>query len=445
MSYRSTLRTVLDELEYALGAQIVISSKFLKVRSRKVIPFRLTPEGPVGPRLYVRVKRQVPFTFAEREFATAVVNGFTGLWGEIENGGNASERQEVAIRVATMDIAVASYLSQGRSMFKNIETLLSWFKELCFKKYEGEQVKTGVFVGNNSFPHVKRSRTDGVQFETVQLDSVPINRKLLNDVACHRFVDGISACYVADSNLNLKGYFAVHENKLDIFERLSGTTIEKLGNSLNADTNAGFYFYIGITTCGDIEIVLPSSNVRIMYRGGRWLFFDSTSLTNAIYFDEDENLSMQDDFAWKILYGISKIRKGAALLRLTEPNNVLKDRVLCAGHISISKIFDSLREAVQEPELSFLALTGELQRILLTDGLTVVDRKFDKLLDCNMIVNTASAEGDEGEERKDSVSGGGRTTAVRAASKFGIGIKVSEDGPISIFRDGEEAPFYTFG
>lgn len=65
--------------------------------------------------------------------------------------------------------------------------------------------------------------------------------------------------------------------------------------------------------------------------------------------------------------------------------------------------------------------------LLSSDGLTTISRNGE-ILGCGEII---SISGDGG------LAGGGRTQAALRASKYGLAIKVSEDGPISFYRRGE--------
>jgi hypothetical protein len=66
--------------------------------------------------------------------------------------------------------------------------------------------------------------------------------------------------------------------------------------------------------------------------------------------------------------------------------------------------------------------------------MTVINRKGE-LLDTGVIIDTSRVS--------DLVTGGGRTTAATAASHFGPVVKVSEDGPVELYRDGRSV--YRFG
>jgi hypothetical protein len=89
---------------------------------------------------------------------------------------------------------------------------------------------------------------------------------------------------------------------------------------------------------------------------------------------------------------------------------------------------------VRGKKIGSLKRSGELSRILSSDGLTVINRKGE-LLDAGVIVDTSKVG--------DLVTGGGRTTAATSASYFGRVIKVSEDGPVELYKAGQS--LYRFG
>ena len=89
---------------------------------------------------------------------------------------------------------------------------------------------------------------------------------------------------------------------------------------------------------------------------------------------------------------------------------------------------------VRGKRIGTLKRSGELSRILSSDGLTVINHKGE-LLDAGVIVDTSRGG--------DLVTGGGRTTAATSASYFGHVIKVSEDGPVELYKSGQI--LYRFG
>ncbi len=101
------------------------------------------------------------------------------------------------------------------------------------------------------------------------------------------------------------------------------------------------------------------------------------------------------------------------------------------GHDPLSR---TLIKHLRGTKLGTLKRSGELSRILSSDGLTIINRKGE-LIDTGVIIDTSKV--------KSLVAGGGRTTAAIAASFYGQVIKVSEDGPIDFFRNGKS--LYRFG
>jgi hypothetical protein len=69
--------------------------------------------------------------------------------------------------------------------------------------------------------------------------------------------------------------------------------------------------------------------------------------------------------------------------------------------------------------------------MLTSDGMTTLG-KSGHILGCGEIVRIERVSEDQ--QR----AGGGRTQAAMTASRYGLVIKISEDGPISFFRDGRE-------
>jgi hypothetical protein len=74
--------------------------------------------------------------------------------------------------------------------------------------------------------------------------------------------------------------------------------------------------------------------------------------------------------------------------------------------------------------------SNEALGILTSDGLTTLDTSATILGAGEIIDLSGPGAG--------AVTGGGRTHAAVAASRFGLSIKISEDGPISVYADGRE-------
>jgi len=119
------------------------------------------------------------------------------------------------------------------------------------------------------------------------------------------------------------------------------------------------------------------------------------------------------------------MRFGALLLLAREAET----RPSVAGNIGGEGISDALKAAAKGKVISNTIASNEALGILTSDGLTTIDCK-GQILSAGEIIDIHSGHDTQ-------ISGGGRTQAAVAASKYGLAIKISEDGPISLFKDGK--------
>ncbi|HAS88329.1 MAG TPA: hypothetical protein DCS48_03360 [Desulfovibrio sp.] len=442
MTYRSTLNAALDDLCYSLGCSF--KWKIKPMKSGKAYQIKLN-EDIISER-YLYLVREVSFSVIEKRFIKIFFRVFNELYMDgFDVSHSLTASQEVAVRNSVMDVTVARYLARSTRRFINVDKLLDGMKSLSFQKYEGEQVKTIILVFNKEYEQLADGyddEIDDIETELVDIKKISIDNKLLSNVAFHRFVDGVSAFYIASNRLEINGYVAVRKNDYNLFQRNSSLTALSVGENFNE------YFYcVSISSHGDVEVFREGGRLRLLYRKGKWILFDSKTLSKAIFGEDYDSSEFDADMACKIFYSLSKIRKGAAVLcssfrvgKLKKEREDLDNKKLFAGYISSEDVFTNLKSRIAGQSLRALADTGELERVLMTDGLSVVDDKFKILRDCNMIVDTSIAQIKTSSKEPD---GGGRTTAVKAASFYGAAIKVSEDGPISVYRDGRK--IYSLG
>lgn len=429
MSFSSTLVDVLDDLAYALGGEF--KRRKIKAKSTKRSHYCKSRQDQLS--YYPYLVRGLPFSKSELHFIQVVLDTLDELYPKKDDSQQVkvNEVQDAAVRLAVLDTAVARFFAPNLARFRNIERLISYFKRLSFERYEGEQVKTGMIVGRFNFEKSSEAKINGLQYRKVKIESPQrVKYSVLSNVACYRYVDGISAYYLTDPKLNIQGYVSVVNDNLNVFEKIIGGRVELLQNVVDI-----FLYYIGITSCGDVEIIDGTYNVRLIYRKGRWIFLDTRVLAAGIL-GKDTYLDDKDDDVWKVFYSLSKIRKGAAALFTRKSLTSLGD--FCVGHIAEGKMADVMSKAISKSSVNESVKSGELLRILTTDGMTIFDKRFSKIKDCNVIVDTSVAIKALLKKGGKELGGGGRTTAVIAASEYGTAIKVSEDGPISVYRNGEK-------
>ncbi len=108
----------------------------------------------------------------------------------------------------------------------------------------------------------------------------------------------------------------------------------------------------------------------------------------------------------------------------------LKNLPRVAGHIDSSRLAVALIAAFSGRTLPELVADNSIIGLFGSDGLTVIG-KNGVVISSGMIIDLQA-------EQPNEALGGGRTQAALAASRHGTVIKVSQDGPVSLFGGGRE-------
>jgi DNA integrity scanning protein DisA with diadenylate cyclase activity len=188
-------------------------------------------------------------------------------------------------------------------------------------------------------------------------------------------------------------------------------------------------FAITVNEVSEIEVLISPAKLLIR-RKGVWAIFDPDIFRSFLADSIDS--SAVDDLLWT-LYAVSKQRHGTVILiHAGTPRHLATlKKGSVGGDDPVGRLLIS---QVKGQTIAELKQSGILLRILSSDGMTVLDNN-GKLMDAGFIIDTSHA--------REMVTGGGRTTAAIAASFFGKVIKVSQDGPIELYKDGRL--IYRFG
>jgi hypothetical protein len=224
--------------------------------------------------------------------------------------------------------------------------------------------------------------------------------------------------------MNVKGTIRTNApGPRDSIDQLANReTLSLLGNA------GGGAFAVYVNSASEVEVVLDSDKL-LLWRKGYWSIYDPDIMREFLN-GKLEKRSI-DHLVWSI-YALSKARHGTVVLVAddqTDLDALRKGSV--GGRDPLSR---ALIRHVRGTKIGALKRSGELSRILSSDGMTVINRKGE-LLDTGVIIDTSGVG--------DLVTGGGRTTAATAASHYGRVLKVSEDGPVDLYRDGQS--LYRFG
>ncbi len=370
-------------------------------------------------------RKELSFTSTETSFINELFTAFEGLFAGFSAKGYAAHFR-TALLTSLNDIAVARYIRGDRTgVFWPTQRLIQLLKNLSYQRYEGSPATTGFLVYRNQLDDfldsLQKTRYDWLDLEA---DRRRITGDFFRNPLSYRFVDGNRALFVCDIQMNVKGTIRTNApGPRDNIEQLANR--ETLSLLSKAGEGA---FAIYVNKSSEVEVVLDTDKL-LLWRKGYWSIYDP-DIMREFFRGKLEKRSI-DHLVWSI-YALSKARHGTVVLVAddnTDLDALRKGSV--GGRDPLSR---ALIRHVRGTKIGTLKRSGELSRILSSDGLTVINRKGE-LLDTGVIIDTSKVS--------DLVTGGGRTTAASSASHFGQVVKVSEDGPVELFRDGRSV--YRFG
>jgi len=375
--------------------------------------------------LFRAERDELAFTATEGAFIHELLGAFEGLSGGFSAQGYVAHFR-TALLTSLTDIAVARYLRGDRKgVFWPVQSLLQLLKNLSYQSYEGTPATTGFLVLRSQLEDfIEASETHHYNWFDLGRERQRISADFFRNPLSYRFIDGLRALFVCDIRMNVKGIIETRalRPRASIEQLAYRDTLALLGEAGDGA------FAIYVNDASEVEVLLDSDRL-LVWRRGSWAIYDPDIMREFLT-GHLEKRSI-DYLAWAI-YALSKARHGTVVLIAndsTDLDALRKGSV--GGHDSLSR---ALIEHVRGRKIGALKRSGQLSRILSSDGLTVINRRGE-LLDTGVIIDTSQV--------RDLVTGGGRTTAASAASHFGRVVKVSEDGPIELYRNGHR--IYRFG
>lgn len=373
-----------------------------------------------------RARREsLAFTTTEEGFLNELMAAFEGLFGGFSAQGYAAHFR-TALLTSLTDIAVARYIRGDRKgVFWPVQSLLQLLKNLSYQRYEGTAATTGFLVYRTQLDDFlgALSKSPYAWFDLGK-ERQRISGNFFRNPLSYRFVDGQRSLFVCDIRTNVKGTIETRSPR-------PRKSIEQLAHRdtlalLEMAGEGAFAIYVNESS--EVEVVLDQDRL-LVWRKGAWAIYDP-DIFREFLSGHLEKRSI-DYLVWAV-YALSKARHGTVVLIANDDTDLDQLRKGSVG--GRDPVSRALVEHVRGKKIGTLKRTGELIRILSSDGLTVINRKGE-LLDTGVIIDTSQVN--------DLVTGGGRTTAATAASHFGRVVKVSEDGPVELFRDGRRV--YQFG
>ncbi len=370
-------------------------------------------------------RKEIAFTATEQSFIHELFTAFEGLFAGFSAKGYAAHFR-TALLTSMTDIAVARYIRGDRTgVFWPTQSLIQLLKSLSYQRYEGAPATTGFLVYRTQLDDFLKS-LEKTRYDWLDLGDARqrVSGDFFRNPLSYRFVDGLRALFVCDIQMNVKGTIRTSApGPRDSIEQLANRETLALLDKAGAGA-----FAIYVNSVSELEVVLDSDQL-LVWRKGYWGVYDPDIFRDFLS-GQLEKRSI-DYLVWSI-YALSKARHGTVVLIADGGADLTALRKgSVGGRDSLSR---ALINHVRGLKIGTLKRSGELSRILSSDGLTVINRKGE-LVDAGVIIDTSHVS--------DLVTGGGRTTAATAASFFGPVLKVSEDGPVELYRSGRLV--YRFG
>lgn len=367
------------------------------------------------------IKRDhVPLVKPELNVLQYIPRALGGLMVEASERRDTRLAQRMASILSFEQLLISRYLRGGKATaFWTPAIILSELQQLSYMRYEGSKCTSGVLFSSEAPDYLSRLDRECHQFEPFR-EPIDFDDGFFQSPASFRYVDGRNAFYFVDNFRKVAGIIRCKEpRRFGLIERSSGQHLSPL-----LLDHVGRVWAAFVGNNGDVD-VLRKNGVFLRRLRNHWYFIYKDHVRMAL---SDRGVeatlaaSLQD-----AVFAVSDLRAGALLLIAKDPDHL--PRVV--GTIDDSRLGGALQEAMARGTIGDLTATGALVGVLTSDGLTSV-AKDGRVLACGQIVDIAAVRGSS------RISGGGRTQAARYASQFGLVIKISEDGPISIFEDGQE-------
>lgn len=368
-----------------------------------------------------RMSRFLPFTSRERNLLGYVASTLDSLRRPSEGmSRTARSAERVMTREAFTSVLTSRYVrgKKSGSTFYAPALVISLLQRLSFQKYEGQQCSSG-FVYASGPPRLgESSEVEPYRLEKFR-EPVQLADTFFEAPGSHRYVDGRNGFYLF--NNALKVYGVVRCVRPAEFSRAKRAVNAHLTPLLEVGRGKRWVALVGSNA--DVRVVFRHGGV-LKWSGGSWTLSDP-SLPLSVLLDEGLERGLAEDVLSTLL-AISDMRLGTVLLIARDPQK----RPTPAGRIDDSSLGQNLLACFQRRQ--FRELVGERLAfgLLTSDGLTTISRDGE-VLGCGEIIAVQSGGAA-------STTGGGRTQAAVNASKHGLAIKVSEDGPVSFFREGRK-------
>lgn len=369
-------------------------------------------------------RKSTPFTEQERSVLRRIN---WALPRETLQNSQVSQAEQLALGYSLEHILAFRLLRNVKvEAYDTPALILRILQNLTFERYEGAPCTTAFLFCVSTHVHSLLDRLTQISefsFEPFSPD-LSIAEDFFKQPLTFRYVDGANAAYLIDGRKRILGVIRVRDaTSFDVVDRFAGKHFQSVLEL--AGENSWFAY---AAKHGDIW-ARTHGGLLLHWNKNHWRVKDPVLLEGLL-----ERFGCSKSFAAKlteVVFTLSEMRMGTGILVLNQAEDERPKRI---GYIDNSAAGASLVRLLGGKSLDEVVQSHHALSLLSSDGLTTFD-STGKLIDAGEIISLEKRENDV---RKDSVSGGGRTQSCRAASQYGLALKVSEDGPITVFRAGSE-------
>jgi hypothetical protein len=378
------------------------------------------PTDHIG--VFTMRRELVPFSEAERD----LLAGFTKTLRAVPfvTDEQHIHRAELIANSHAFERMLTTQYIQGESpsgaAFWTPDYIVSQLQDLAFKRYEGQSSVSGFLIVAHPEAYIRRNvEPSCYDFEPFP-EPISVQEPFFEHPASYRYVDGRAAFYLIDRALRVYGLVRCTDPTR--FSRTARAAHEHMEPLLDGDPTKAWAGYIGDNE--DVNVVV-TRHKHLRWLNAHWHFVDQYHLFHAL--KQHGVASAEVDDLVAVLLAISNMRRGTLILIPDDENRLPPT----AGYIDNSELGRTLYQSLQGQLISTLRTRQAAIGMLTSDGLTTIARS-GRVLNCGEIMRV------EGVVDERQQAGGGRTQAAVAASRYGLVLKISEDGPISFYKDGRE-------
>lgn len=287
--------------------------------------------------------------------------------------------------------------------------------------YENRRVSTGVILLGEDHPVRAAAKW-------LPEDALPYSDALVTIKSLHRLCDGLRTVFV----VNRQGLLVDLTDVEEFSSNCRDVTLPAPGaaryRAHSAATLSGGNICLVLSPNGEIKVF--SGGVQVFhFADGRWHLTDLAEKYHQFRKAAGANAIAERLFTAAL--NLAENRRGALFVMLDDPEaarGLVASEDLLENHTPGASNKAQLHYLLQSKSVLDME-QRVLQNIAQVDGGIVLDRN-GRLIAFGAILR--------GDGRPLAAHEGGRSTAAVHASRFGLALKISEDGPVSFYRGGEK-------